>query len=273
MPPERGASAAAGRDPANVGGLAMPVAAGGGDAPARPPLVALGPEPYVPPTAAPPRLAPTGAAPRVAQSASPAAGAPQSLAVPPLASPRAADAASAPPEAGLGAAAAIGSTPAPAVAAAPAESVPASVAPGALADRIEWLAARGGGTARVRLDPPSLGEVELEVRLRGQSIELTLRTHGEGAHALLSAERGAIGQILASRELRLESFVVTTGGGETPTGVGSEGGASAGGREPGGEPPGRGPAPAPPAAGTGPLASPLRSAAVSRGAGRLDVRV
>jgi hypothetical protein len=81
--------------------------------------------------------------------------------------------------------------------------------PAAIAEHIEWLAERGGGAARVRLDPPALGELELEVRLRGRTVEVVLHASGEAARSALLAERGAVAQALAGRELRLDAFHVS----------------------------------------------------------------
>ncbi len=88
-------------------------------------------------------------------------------------------------------------------------SVPMRAVPAeAVATRIEWLAERGGGTARVRLDPPSLGEIEIEVRMRGGVAEVVLRTSERATHAMLAGERAAVTHILAARDVRVDEFSV-----------------------------------------------------------------
>jgi flagellar hook-length control protein FliK len=77
-----------------------------------------------------------------------------------------------------------------------------------LATRIEWLAERGGGTVRVRLDPPSLGEIEIEVRLRNGVAEVVVHTRESDTQALLVGERTAVTQILAARDVRMDDFQV-----------------------------------------------------------------
>ena len=104
----------------------------------------------------------------------------------------------------------------------------AATPPAAIAEHIEWLAERGGGTARVRLDPPALGELELEVRLRGRTVEVVLHASGEAARSALLAERGAVAQALAGRELRLDAFHVSAPATDTASLGGDAPGADAG---------------------------------------------
>lgn len=104
----------------------------------------------------------------------------------------------------------------------------AATPPAAIAEHIEWLAERGGGAARVRLDPPALGELELEVRLRGRTVEVVLHASGEAARSALLAERGAVAQALAGRELRLDAFHVSAPAPDTASLGGDAPGADAG---------------------------------------------
>lgn len=78
----------------------------------------------------------------------------------------------------------------------------------AVASQVEWLSERGGGTARVRLDPPALGEIEIEVRMRGGVAEVVVHAREHATHALLNGERAAVTQILASRDVRMDDFTV-----------------------------------------------------------------
>nr|MDJ0788725.1 flagellar hook-length control protein FliK [Myxococcota bacterium] len=84
-------------------------------------------------------------------------------------------------------------------AAPPAESVPLHV---------EWLVARGGGRARVRLHPPELGELQLTVTVRGQDVEVAIRAQEVAAGQAVLASREQLADGLASRDLRMEGFDV-----------------------------------------------------------------
>ncbi len=95
----------------------------------------------------------------------------------------------------------------------PAAGTPAE----ALPMHAEWLAARGGGTARLRLHPPELGEVELSVRVRGSTVQVSIQTEqAEAGRAALDG-RELLVEALASRELRVEQLVVRSPEGVTTT--------------------------------------------------------
>ncbi|MFQ5418361.1 MAG: flagellar hook-length control protein FliK [Myxococcota bacterium] len=80
--------------------------------------------------------------------------------------------------------------------------------------RVEWLAHRGGGTARLELDPPQLGRVELTVRMRGAEVEVVITTSEPLAHAAVQSQRAQLAENLAARDLRLSQFEVNDSGAE-----------------------------------------------------------
>jgi hypothetical protein len=87
----------------------------------------------------------------------------------------------------------------------------------ALPMHAEWLAARGGGTARLRLHPPELGEVELSVRVRGSTVQVSIQTEQAEAGKAALDGRELLFEALASRELRVEQLVVRSPEGVTTT--------------------------------------------------------
>lgn len=92
----------------------------------------------------------------------------------------------------------------------PVESVPTHV---------EWLAARGGGSARLRLDPPHLGPIDVSVTVRGERVEVVFTTHEAATPDLVHAQREALGASLAARDLRLDHFEVRgAAGADAPSG-------------------------------------------------------
>jgi hypothetical protein len=109
----------------------------------------------------------------------------------------------------------------------PVASGPAEVAVPA---RVEWLASRGGGTAQLVLHPAELGEVEIQVRVRGAAVDVSIQTHEPLARAALLDVRDQLGESLAARELRIESLEIRMA---EPTGSHSNDSGSATGRGPG----------------------------------------
>jgi|GEM_PF-2943325 len=94
----------------------------------------------------------------------------------------------------------------------------------ALPVHVEWLAARGGGNARLRLHPPHLGEVQLNVRVRGTRVDVLIHAVEPAAQHAAAASRDMLGDALAQRDLRMGSFDVRADQG----GSDSQGGASSG---------------------------------------------
>ena len=74
--------------------------------------------------------------------------------------------------------------------------------------QIEWLAERGGGRARVRLDPPALGELDIAVRVRGDRVDVRIQADQAGAHQLLTDSVERLSEALVQRELRVEGLEI-----------------------------------------------------------------
>jgi len=83
-----------------------------------------------------------------------------------------------------------------------------SPAPEAIAIQADWLASRGGGTARLVLNPPDLGEIMIRVTVRQQSVDVVMVAHTALAHAMAEDQSERLGQAFASRDLRLDQFEV-----------------------------------------------------------------
>ncbi len=73
----------------------------------------------------------------------------------------------------------------------------------------ELLATRGGGNVRLRLNPPQLGEIDLSVTVRGGVVDVSVVAHEPGAAALVATHKEALGDALAARDLRMNSFEVS----------------------------------------------------------------
>lgn len=87
--------------------------------------------------------------------------------------------------------------------------------------RAQWLVERGGGSARIELDPPNLGRVDLAVRLRGADVEVIITAHEPLAQAAVQAQREQLAEGLAARDLQLTQFEVGDGRGEGRQGSGA----------------------------------------------------
>ena len=102
------------------------------------------------------------------------------------------------------------------VASAPSAAAP-STAPrptpaDALPVHVEWLAERGGGSARLELHPPHLGRVEIAVRVRGTDVEVAIAAAEPSAQVVVNGQRDTLAEALGSRDLRLSHFEVGSGG-------------------------------------------------------------
>jgi flagellar hook-length control protein FliK len=73
---------------------------------------------------------------------------------------------------------------------------------------VEWLVARGGGSARLRLDPPLLGPIDVSVSVRGERVEVVFTAHEAATPELVHGQREALGAALAAHDLRMEHFEV-----------------------------------------------------------------
>lgn len=95
--------------------------------------------------------------------------------------------------------------------ASPGAAAPAGAPHEVLPIHVEWLAARGGGSARIQLHPPELGGVELSVQVRGNAVHVVIRADEAAAARAALDGRELLADALAGRELRVESFEVRTG--------------------------------------------------------------
>ena len=97
-------------------------------------------------------------------------------------------------------------------------ATPGSPQPAAASDAIavqtEWLATRGGGTARMVLHPPELGEIAIRVTLRGTSVDVVMVAQEAIAQGVAEEQSERLAQAFSNRDLRLENFDVRRGGAE-----------------------------------------------------------
>jgi len=99
--------------------------------------------------------------------------------------------------------------PIPASVEAPASAVPAPPpAADALAIQTEWLATRGGGSARLVLHPPELGEIAIRVSLRDGAVDIVMIAHEAAAKAIADEQSDRLAQAFSARDLRMGSFEV-----------------------------------------------------------------
>jgi len=82
----------------------------------------------------------------------------------------------------------------------------------ALPRQVEMLATRGGGTARMRLHPAQLGEVDITISIRGDVVDVIIHAEEPAARAAVMAHREQLAEALGARELRMEGFDVNGGG-------------------------------------------------------------
>ena len=107
----------------------------------------------------------------------------------------------------------------------------APAAPEAIAVQAEWLATRGGGTARLVLNPPELGEIAIRVTVRQQAVEVVMVAQTALAHSMAEDQGDRLSQAFASRDLRLDQFEVRRGDPSEADGTGHPGASDAGARE------------------------------------------
>jgi hypothetical protein len=108
----------------------------------------------------------------------------------------------------------------------PVPAPPAAQVGQAIIDRI----ARGGGEARIQLDPPDLGEVLIRVRIDGDRVRIEVHVERPEAAQLLRSSSGDLSSLLGQRGLNLDDVTVEHGarehhqrgpeGGDTSTGDG-----------------------------------------------------
>ncbi|MBK7947307.1 MAG: flagellar hook-length control protein FliK [Deltaproteobacteria bacterium] len=108
--------------------------------------------------------------------------------------------------------------------------MPAS-APDSIAVQADWLANRGGGTARLVLHPPELGEIAIRVTVRNQSVDVVMVAQTALAHQVAEDQSERLSQAFASRDLRLDQFEVRRGDPSDASSTGQFGSSDAGARE------------------------------------------
>jgi len=81
----------------------------------------------------------------------------------------------------------------------------------AISVQTEWLATRGGGTARLVLHPPELGEIAIRVSLRGGAVDVVIVAQEAVAQGVAEEQSERLSQAFANRDLRLENFEVRRG--------------------------------------------------------------
>ena len=84
----------------------------------------------------------------------------------------------------------------------------------AISIQTEWLATRGGGTARMVLHPAELGEIAIRVTLRNGAVDVVMVAQEAAAHGVAEEQSERLAQAFANRDLRLENFEVRRGGAE-----------------------------------------------------------
>lgn len=104
-------------------------------------------------------------------------------------------------------------------------------APETIQARAEWLATQGGGTARLVLHPPELGEIAIRVTVRHQAVTVEMVAHTAIARSIAEEQSDRLAQAFASRDLRLEQFEVRRSDPSDSSSTGQFGSSDAGARE------------------------------------------
>ncbi|MCP5042043.1 MAG: hypothetical protein GY944_13520 [bacterium] len=81
----------------------------------------------------------------------------------------------------------------------PAEAIP---------QHIEWLVARGGGSAQIQLHPPELGKLTIQVSVRGDDVQVVMNVREAAAQTLVAEYKESLENALTSKDLKLEQFEV-----------------------------------------------------------------
>lgn len=101
-----------------------------------------------------------------------------------------------------------------------AEGGPRRTMPG-VARGLDTLAQQKGGTLLMRLDPPSLGQVKLEMTMHAGRVAVALTASADSARSLLQTNLGMLRQALEDRGLAVERLTVETVARPTESGSGS----------------------------------------------------
>lgn len=106
-----------------------------------------------------------------------------------------------------------------------------AAAPDAIAIQADWLATRGGGSARLVLHPPELGEIAIRVTVRQQSVGVVMVAQTALAHSMAEEQGDRLAQAFSHRDLRLDQFEVRRGDPSDSSSTGQFGSSDAGARE------------------------------------------
>jgi len=89
---------------------------------------------------------------------------------------------------------------------------------------LDALARQRGGSLVMRLDPPSLGQLRLEMQMQGGRVSVLMTAAGETARSLLHDHLGSLRQALEDRGLAVDRLAVETAGrtGESSSNARSE---------------------------------------------------
>ncbi|MDP6978846.1 MAG: flagellar hook-length control protein FliK [Myxococcota bacterium] len=87
-------------------------------------------------------------------------------------------------------------------------STPRSLPAEAIPQHIEWLAARGGGSAQIQLYPPELGKLAIQVTVRGDDVKVVMNVREAAAQTVVAEYKDSLENALASKELKLDQFEV-----------------------------------------------------------------
>ncbi len=100
------------------------------------------------------------------------------------------------------------------------EGSPARTMPG-VARGLEALSQQRGGSLVMRLDPPSLGQVKLEMTMNAGRVAVLMTTAADTAQSLLKNNLGMLRQALEERGLAVERLTVDTVARPTESNAGS----------------------------------------------------
>jgi len=70
------------------------------------------------------------------------------------------------------------------------------------------IAEDGGGQVRMRLEPPELGRLDMDVRVRNSSVSIVLVAEDRNVQQLLQSQREVLERAMSESGFRVESFDV-----------------------------------------------------------------
>jgi flagellar hook-length control protein FliK len=97
--------------------------------------------------------------------------------------------------------------------------------PEAIPQHIEWLIAKGGGTAQINLYPPDLGKLSIQVTVRGGEVQVVMNVQESASLTVVAEYRESLENSLASKDLKLDQFEVREWNNRDGTGADEKGAA------------------------------------------------